>query len=183
MADEPAAPSPGELRCAAGAAAWSFAFASISFYWAIGGTFGVSTVGNQVESYSSTVPDFFVILWIDVVAKALLGALAVVLAIPSWRRAVPGKASLPTIAWTAGFLMLAYGSVEFTVTGFSALLMATKVLTPSPSVDWTGIVGHLVLWDPYWALGGVLFLLSIKGVGARVRRWLPRRIRPISHST
>ncbi|HYA10693.1 MAG TPA: DUF3995 domain-containing protein [Thermoplasmata archaeon] len=183
MVDEPAAPSPRELRFAAGAAIWSFAFASISFYWAAGGTFGVNTVGNQIESYATTLPGFFVILWIDAVVKTLLGALAVVLATPSWRKTAPGKGSLPTVAWTAGFLMLGYGAVEFTVTGFSALLMATRVLTPSPSVDWTGIAGHLALWDPYWMLGGVLFLHSARGVGARPREVFRRWIRTVSHST
>jgi len=182
MGNELVAPSSRELRCAAGAAVWSFAFAGISFYWAVGGTFGLSTLGNQVVSYAVTVPGFFLILWIDIVAKAMLGVLAVVLAAPSWRRVVPLKAFLPTIGWTVGFLMLVYGAVEFTVTGSSALLMVTGVLAAPPSVEWGGIAGHLAFWDPYWMLGGVLFLCSVEGVGANVRRGLRRWIWSVSHS-
>jgi len=77
--------------------------------------------------------------------------------------------------------MAAYGTVELSVTGVSALLMATGVLASSPKVDWVGIVGHLALWDPYWLLGGFLFLFAAKTAGARIRGQIIRWIRSASH--
>ena len=165
-----------EARYAAGAAFWAFAFAAISFYWAAGGTFGASTVGHQVESSATSVPGSFVLLWADAVVKTLLGVLGLSLAYPSWQRALPGGAYLPTVAWIVGFAMAAYGAVELIVTGVSALLMVTGVLSVSFSVDWVGIAGHLAIWDPYWLLGGVLFLLAAGPTGVELRKRIERRL-------
>jgi len=173
--------SRSEVRYGEGAALWAFAFAGISFYWAAGGTFGAITIGTQIESYVASVPGFVIVLWVDAVLKSLLGVLALALIFPSWGRELPGRPYLPPIAWGAGLAMAAYGTVELSVTGVSALLMATGVLASSPKVDWVGIVGHLALWDPYWLLGGFLFLFAAKTAGARIRGQIIRWIRSASH--
>ena len=181
MAEWAAITARAEARWAAGAAIWAFLFAAISFYWAAGGSFGASTVGGQVEDFARTVPGFFLLLWVDAVVKTLLGLLGLALVYTSWQRVLPWGAYLPTIAWFAGFAMAAYGAVELTVTGISALLMVTGILPVSASVDWGGIVGHLVIWDPYWLLGGALFLLAAETAGVRVRGRIRRWMRPRPH--
>jgi hypothetical protein len=159
-----------------GAAIWAFGFAAISFYWACGGTFALWTVGRQITSLAESTPGFTAVLWLDVAVKALLGILALALALPSWQAAFPGRRWLPSVAWVAGLAMAAYGGVELAVTGVSALLMVAGILPVGSSVDWMGIVGHLGLWDPYWILGGVLFLLAGKNSGAQLPRQVASRL-------
>lgn len=178
MPDSPNVVRTRENRYAVGAAVWAFVFAGISFYWASGGTFGVWTVGRQITSLAESTPGFPAVLWVDAIVKTLLGVLALAIAFPSWQAALPGGRWLPSVAWVAGLAMAAYGSVELAVTGVSALLMVAGILPVTSSVDWMGILGHLGLWDPYWILGGVLFLRVGKISGTqlpkRVACWLNR---------
>lgn len=143
------------------AAVWAFIFAGITFYWAAGGTAGASTVGSEITSLASRNWAFFsIVLWVDAISKVLLGLLALAI-VQSWGRIFPRRFLLVS-SWVIGLLMALYGSVQLTVTGISALLMITGVISISPSVDWPGIEGHLAIWDPYWLLGGLLFLLAAK---------------------
>jgi hypothetical protein len=60
--------------------------------------------------------------------------------------------------WIAGVGMLLYGGVNFVVGAVVALLRALAVLeTPA---DTSAFWWHLLLWDPWWILGGVLFSLA-----------------------
>jgi hypothetical protein len=43
--------------------------------------------------------------------------------------------------------------------GLVTLLTRTGVKNPE-SVDWTGLLWHVVLWDPWWLLGGILFCVA-----------------------
>ena len=160
------------IRSAYAASMWAFIFAATSFYWAAGGTFGVSTVGSEIISIATTYKTLFsIILWLDGIAKTLLGLLALGL-VQSWGRVFPRKFLL-VASWVIGLLMAAYGATELIVTGTSALLMKTGVIAISPSVDWVGIEGHLAIWDPYWLLGGILFMLS----AVPIQNQLIKRIR------
>jgi hypothetical protein len=66
--------------------------------------------------------------------------------------------------------MAVYGAVQLVVIGASAILMKTGASAISPSVDWTGIAGHLLIWDPLWLLGGILFLVISQPTQTRVMR-------------
>lgn len=103
---------------------------------------------------------FSIVLWADGIAKTLLGLLALAL-VQFWGKAFPSR-FLFTSSWVIGFLMAAYGAIQLAVTGVSTLLMRTGVIGVSLSVDWVGIVGHLAIWDPYWLVGGVLFILAAR---------------------
>ena len=149
------------VQFAYAAATWAFIFAGITFYWAAGGTAGASTVGSEVTSLASrNWAIFAIVLWVDAISKVLLGLLALAI-VQSWGTIFPRKLLLVS-SWVIGLLMALYGSIQLTVTGISALLMITGVISISPSVDWAGIEGHLAIWDPYWLLGGLLFLLAAK---------------------
>lgn len=166
-----AAPTDGgrpQARYAAGAALWAFGFAGISFYWAVGGTFGAWTVGKQITNLAVSTPGFRVVLWIDALVKTLAGALALGILFSSGQKAVPGRTLLLSTAWIAGLAMAIYGGAELAVTGVSASLMVAGILPVASSVDWMGIIGHLALWDPYWILGGTLFLLAGGTAGGQI---------------
>jgi len=155
-------------RIAYAASAWAFAFAGITFYWAAGGTVGASTVGNEVTGIAASNWAFFsLVLWADSISKVLLGLLALALA-QSWGRLFPGRFLL-LCSGVLGFAMAAYAFVQLAVTGTSALLMKAGIMGISSSVDWTGIIGHLVIWDPYWLLGGILFLLAAQPLPNQAR--------------
>lgn len=144
-------------RLVYGAAVWAFVFAGISFYWAAGGSFGANTVGNEVTGFAaSNWVVFSIVLWMDGVLKVLLGLLALALVQP-WGKRFSRRFLLVSSA-VIGFGMAAYGFVELLGTGLSAIFMKLGMTSISPSVDWKGITGHLAIWDPYWLLGGILFV-------------------------
>jgi len=144
------------------ACAWAFAFAALSFYWAAGGTAGAETIGEAVtKPVLAREPGWIALLWATGVLKALGGLLALSLVQP-WGRAIPRWMRL-TAAWGAGALMFLYGGasmVQFT-------LMAAGVLSVPASVDATAVRWHLLLWEPWWMLGGLLFMAAAWLAGRR----------------
>jgi len=68
--------------------------------------------------------------------------------------------------WAAGIGMLLYGAASFV----QHLLMATGVITLPPGLGRTGAYGHLLLWDPWWSLGGILFIAVSYQLSAVSRR-------------
>lgn len=138
------------------AAAWSFAFAAMSFYWAAGGTAGVDTLGNEIERLADERESGFIAeVWATGALKVLGGLLALALVQPGW--GIPTRA-LRIAAWAAGVLLTVYAAANFVQHG---LMEAGAVDTPedlgSDAVTW-----HLALWDPWWLLGGILFLLAAR---------------------
>ena len=136
---------------------------------------GANTVGNEVTGLAaSNWAVFSLVLWTDAISKVLLGMLALALT-RSWGKLFPRRFLLLS-SRVLGFAMAAYGFVQLAVTGTSALLMKAGIIGISPSVDWTGIIGHLVIWDPYWLLGGILFMSSAQPLTnqakARIAGWL-----------
>jgi hypothetical protein len=144
------------------AAAWSFAFAAMSFYWAAGGTVGAETLGNEIERLAEERDSGFVAeLWVTAFLKVLGGLLALALARPRWD-VLPARA-LGIAGWIAGGLITLYGAGNLIQHG---LMEAGAVGTPddlgSEAVTW-----HLALWDPWWLLGGILFLLAAREYARR----------------
>ena len=99
------------------AGAWAFVFGAMSAYWAAGGTLGLHAVSPEIVALSEN-PWFVPLLWVVVVAKVLLGLLALALVRP-WGRLVPGWILL-TVAWGAGILMALHGGSNLFVRGLMA---------------------------------------------------------------
>jgi hypothetical protein len=143
------------------AAAWSFVFAAMSFYWAAGGTAGVETLGNEIERLSEERdPGFVAEVWATGILKLAGGLLALATLRPAWGY-IRGRA-LRIAVWLAGCLLTLYGAANLIQHG---LMKAGAVDTPaglgSEAATW-----HLVLWDPWWLLGGTLFLLAAREASA-----------------
>jgi hypothetical protein len=99
-------------------------------------------------------PVFIAAMWGIGVLKVLGGLLALALVRP-WGRAVPRRVLL-TAAWGGGILMALYGGASWVQEG----LMVTGVIAIPPGLGHAAAVWHVLLWDPWWLLGGILFITA-----------------------
>jgi hypothetical protein len=131
--------------------------AAMSFYWASGGTAGLSTVGGELEAMGrAREPALILLVWGAGVAKIFAGLLALALVMP-WGKVFPRWAMLAA-GWGGATLLALYGGVLVAVEA----LVVGGVIVPSGPVDWTALKWHLFLWDPWFFVWGVLL-----GVAAR----------------
>lgn len=134
------------------AALWAFAFAALSFYWALGGSWLLATQSEQILALSEE-RWFIAVVWLTGLLKAAAGLVALSL-VQGWGDAFPfGLRRFG--AGAIGVFLLLYGGANLTVRALMALgFLATPASMATPQATW-----HLVLWDPFFVLGGVLFLL------------------------
>src|SRR3712207_3367143 len=72
-----------------------------------------------------------------------------------WGRVLP-RWLLHPVAWGVSSLCMLYGGALFVQHG----LMVAGVIPIPPGLGATAARWHLVLWDPWWLLGGVLLLAA-----------------------
>jgi len=145
----------GENRAAYAAAAWAFLFALASFYWAAGGEFALDTLAVEIERDArARDSDAIALTWATGALKVLAGLLALALVRP-WGARIPRRLLLVAAAAAgAGFTLYgAAGLVE-------KILMEAGAIDVSASFGSDRVVWYLLVWDPYWLLGGILFLLA-----------------------
>jgi hypothetical protein len=78
---------------------------------------------------------------------------------------------LPAAAWLAGALLTLYGLANLLDHGRMVVgLRATPPILGERAARW-----HLLVWDPFWLLGGILFLMaawtSWRLRGGKPTRW------------
>ena len=135
----------------------AFLYAAVSFYWAAGGTAGVSTIGGELEEMARAKdPEFLALVLVTGFLKVAYGLLALALVRP-WGRALPRWALL-VAAWGGATLLTVYGGLLVAVQA----LVAAGVIEVAESIDWTALWWHLALWDPWFMAMGLLL-----GVAAR----------------
>ena len=144
------------------ASVWAFVFAAISIYWAAGGTAGGSTIGPAITGMAHN-PAFIVVLWGTGALKLIGGFLALALVWP-WGRALPRQALL-TAAWGGGILMALFGGASWV----QECLMVLGVIRIPAGLGSTAALWHVVLWDPWWLLGGILFIIAAWSYSRRTR--------------
>lgn len=145
VVERPGATGTGARWLAVAACGWAVAFAGLSFFWAAGGKTGLQPLegaggANGLLAAANVGAG---------VAKLALGvgALAVVSA---WLPRALLK-PLRILIWVAGVGMLLYGGLGLV----SDILHVTGVINDPATRKWFLI--YLVLWDPWWVLGGALF--------------------------
>jgi Protein of unknown function (DUF3995) len=131
------------------ACGWAFLFAALSFFWAAGGRTGLHPLEVEVAPGDP--------MWIALnlgagLLKAVVGLIALALVRP-WGRRIPSKLLL-AVAWVLGVGMSLYGGLGLV----SDVLHVTGVISDPANGKW--FFWYLVLWDPWWLLGGVLYVAT-----------------------
>jgi hypothetical protein len=140
---------PRGAACAA--AACALLYAAVSFYWALGGTAGLDTLGGSLEERARTRdPAGLALGWASGILKAAGGVLALALVSP-WGRVLPRRLLLAA-AWAASAVLTLYGGLLVAV---GALVLA-GVVDPSGPVDRTALRWHVLVWDLWFLVWGVL---------------------------
>lgn len=139
------------------AAVWSFVFAAMSFYWALGGTIGIDTLAESIKEKASTEDQGFLALtWATGVLKVAGGFVALALVHP-WGRRIPRKLLL-FAAWGGGIFIILYEGASF----IEAALIEVGLLDVPESMGATAVRWSLYFWRPWWLLGGFLFILAAR---------------------
>jgi hypothetical protein len=137
------------------AAGWAFGFAAVNFYWGMGGTIGLDTLGEGMAAQARAGDSLLLTLnWISVAGKVVIGLMA--LALVRWRERPRIQRLLHLAIWGAGLLITLYGIGNF----IQHLLMLAGTLPIASLLGSSAAVRlHLLIWDPVWILGGVLFIV------------------------
>jgi len=133
------------------ACALALLYAAVSFYWASGGTAGLSTVGGELEAMGRAgSPTLAALMWCIGLAKVLAGLLALALVMP-WGRMF-ARWMMLAAGWGGAALLTLYG----TLYTFGGMLVVSGVIRASETANWTALRWHAFLWDPWFLLWGVL---------------------------
>jgi hypothetical protein len=160
-----------------GSAALALLSAGVSAYWTAGGTALLSTVGGDVEALARRGGTSALVLGAGTTtAKLAAVALSLSLVWHLGRRLAPRV--LACAALVGGALLTVYGSVQIVVGGL-ALLGVTGARPEEP----TALRWHVLVWDPWFLLWGLLLgtaamlcLGSSRRTGSRFRRQPPDRV-------
>jgi len=144
------------------ASAWAFMFGLMSFYWAVGGTIGVETLGEAFTDPAVVRdPAFIAFVWATGFLKIIAGLLPLAL-VRQWGSFTLRRIILAAM-WAGGVLLVLYAGALLVQHG----LMAAGVIPIPESIgSMTALRWHLFFWDPFWLLGGILFVATA---------WLQRR--------
>ena len=142
-------------RAAAAACGWAFLFAALSFFWAAGGRTGLHPLEQEATTSRAA--------WVAVnlaagVLKIGAGLLALAL-VRTWKRRAIHRL-LFALAWIGGVGICLYGGLGLV----SDVLHVTGLIDDPATRKW--FWWYLVLWDPWWVLGGGLYVATA---------WLTRR--------
>ena len=180
---EPARPAVSQRRAAARgsrlaqpACAVGLAYAAISVYWAVGGTWLLDTVGGMLEQQGRAGnPGIMLAVWAAAVLK-IIGAIVPLAAVGvTPRQATTARwRQMRVLAWLEAAILTIYGLV---LTG-AGLLVQSGVIASAASADHRALAWHAYLWDPWFLLWGVLITAAlVRSRQPRAARIAPSRSR------
>ena len=138
------------------ACAWGLAFAAISFYWGIGDTLGLDTLGGSLESLARAHDRTLLIaVWVTGFLKILGSLLALALA-GTWAARLPRR-PVTVLGWFAAASLILYGGILVA----PEALVTVGAIKPTSPVDWKALHWHLYVWDMSFLVWGVLFAVAI----------------------
>jgi hypothetical protein len=131
---------------------WGLAFATISFYWGIGGTHGLNTLGGSLESLARAHDRTILIaVWVTGFLKVLVAQLALALA-GAWAARLPRRPVI-VLGWVAAVSLTLYGGTLVV----PEALVAIGAIKPTQPVEWKPLLWHLYVWDMSFLVWGLLF--------------------------
>jgi hypothetical protein len=119
--------------------------------WAAGVDLGTETIAADVDAAGIADP---MLLAVTGVLKVLAGLVALALVRP-WGRRIPRRLLL-VAAWGAAAFFLVYAVVNLVDHG----LMEAGARSIPEELGADAVRWHLLLWDPWWLLGGILFAVA-----------------------
>ena len=144
---------------ALGALAVGLAYAAISAYWGLGGTWLLSTVGISLSRPGQAGHAAALLaVWGAAVLKAVAAVLPL-LAVGGWPRLTDRGLLRPVrmLAWIEAAILTGYGLV-LTVTG---LLVQAGVVPAAADADHLALRWHAYLWDPWFLVWGILVVVAL----------------------
>jgi hypothetical protein len=150
---QPALPtrSPATAWAAYAACALALLYAVPSFYWALGGTAGLRTVGGAIERLGRTHDPVGIALGTGAGVLKVAGGLLALALVRPWGRAIPRRLLLGA-AWAASTVLTAYGGLLVAV----GALVLSGLISASGPVDRTALRWHVLLWDLWFLVWGLL---------------------------
>lgn len=138
------------------AAGLAFASAAVSFYWTVGGTLLLDTVGGAIEDLARDRSLGAVALGTTtVLLKALAGVLALALLHPpadAFRRHV-----LLVANGAASVILCVWGGTNVVV----GALVLSGAISPSSDVDRHALRWHVFVWDMWFLVWGLAAALAV----------------------
>lgn len=153
----PTRPAPPQGRDSApnaaayGAALLAFLYAAVSSYWTLGGTALLATVGGRFVELARRGGPAVLALGLLVVGLKVAGALLALALVRPWGRRLPQRLLVST-ALGGGVVLALYGGVLVLV----GALVLVGLLDTSGPVDETALRWHVLVWDLWLLLWGLL---------------------------
>lgn len=137
--------------------------AASSVYWALGGRWLLSTVGEwAVDAVETTPLAVSIALGVIGLVKFLAATIPVALA----ARKIPWPRFWRTVCWVGASTILVYGGANVLVSG--AVLLG--VITSDGGYDQNAMLGHVLLWDPLFVIWGASLIVWLRLSVATVDR-------------
>ena len=163
----PAPPTRSRTTAWAAYAACALAWLSAvpSFYWALGGTAGLDTVGGAIEQLGRTRDPAGIALGLGAGVLKVAGGLLALALVRPWGRAIPRRL-LGGAAWAASVVLTCYGGL---LVAAGALVLG-RLISPSGPIDRTALRWHVFLWDLWFLVWGLLLGVAAWQYGRESRR-------------
>jgi hypothetical protein len=134
---------------------WSLLFGLLSLYWASGGEVGLGTLARSIQDAARDGDDAMRLTTIVTgLLKIAAGLLALLTLRPLGGRRL--RTVLLSLLWGVAFIYILYGAFGF----IEKLLMATGALAVPDGLGDDAVIWYLLLWEPWWLLGGILFAMT-----------------------
>ena len=148
----------GGLRLAQAACAVGLVYAAVSVYWAAGGAWLLSTVGETLGQQGRAGDlGIIVAVWAAAALK-FIGAIMPLAAVgvTPWRAAARRR-QMRVLAWAEAGILTIYGLV---LAG-AGWLAQSGVIASTASVDHRALAWHAYLWDPWFLIWGILVTAAL----------------------
>jgi len=147
------------LRLAQAACGAGMAYAAVSVYWALGGTWLLDTVGGTLEQQGRVGNPGIILAVCAAAVLKVIGAIVPLGAVgmTSGQATIAGRRQVRVLAWLEAATLTIYGLV-LTVAG---LLVQSGAITPAASADHRALAWHAYLWDPWFLLWGALVAAAL----------------------
>jgi hypothetical protein len=144
---------PRDRRWAHLAAAWCVLFAVPHLYWALGGSFALAVAAGA--DLARQRPTWFVVGGLWGVAAALLVGAAFCVGLARWRLRGTSRRLAAALGWAGGTVLVLRGLLV-------EVLLATGAGGVAETVGADQTTWSLLVWNPWFVVGGVLVLLATR---------------------